>query len=526
MSKIRKPTFKSTIKDQRGQVLPWMAMTMALLIGMTGFAIDVGHAMLVHTQLQNSSDAAALAGAETLPATTAQSTAVAYSSMAGDKNVSGVYGTTTTTVTVACLNSLVKQYIQCPPPANANAVRVTQSVAVPMYFLRVFGIGTMTVRTTATAASKGAVSTPHNIAVILDTTLSMYYQDNDCGNTQIGCALNGFQTLMKYMYPCGPNASWSCGSTTNGFDRVALVSFPNVSVGTVGIDTNCTTLIPAYYQSPGWSPSPNINGYYYTMLPTTLIPWSGTPTALPYSFPVRGAQSYNPLLITSPTYQISQFSSDYQSKSTGAAPFSLNTQSNLVQAAGGDPGCGAMAPSNYDGDYGTYYAGALYAAQSALTAEQSTNPGSTNVIILLSDGDATAPNAANSPDPLSPSMGGLATSNGLYPSWNGMCGQGVVAAQYAASQGTVVYTIAYGSPLSGCASDQSPGPSSYIGISPCTAMSDMAQPSNNFYSDYNNTAGSSGCLSTAHPNTLDLTSIFATIGMDLTAARLIPAGTT
>jgi Flp pilus assembly protein TadG len=119
MSKTRNLTFHRTIKDQRGQVLPWMAMTMALLIGMTGFAIDVGHAMLVHTQLQNSSDAAALAGAETLPATTAQSTAMAYSSMAGDKNVGGVYGTTTTTVTVVCLNKLINA---CPRPTPTPCV--------------------------------------------------------------------------------------------------------------------------------------------------------------------------------------------------------------------------------------------------------------------------------------------------------------------------------------------------------------------------------------------------------------------
>jgi Flp pilus assembly protein TadG len=523
MSKTRNLTFHRTIKDQRGQVLPWMAMTMALLIGMTGFAIDVGHAMLVHTQLQNSSDAAALAGAETLPATTAQSTAMAYSSMAGDKNVGGVYGTTTTTVTVVCLNKLINAYIECLPPANANAVRVTQSVAVPMYFLRVFGIGNMTVRTTSTAASKGAISTPHNIAIIVDTTLSMYYQDQSCSNTQIACALNGVRGLLQYIAPCGPNGTWQCGSANSGFDRVSMFSFPNVSVGTVGIDTNCTTLIPQYYQSQGWTPSPNINGFYYTMLPTTPNPWSGVPTALPYSFPAVGASVYNPVGNSSATYQITPFLSDYQSTSSGSAPYTLNATSDLVQAAGGASGCGAMAPSNYDGDYGTYYAGALYAAQAALTAQQSQNPGSTNVIILLSDGDATAPNAANSPDPQSPSMGAPATGNGLYPSWNGMCGQAITASQYAASQGTVVYAVAYGSESVGCTSDLLI--SAYPGINPCNTMADIAQPSVNYFSDYNAPGGDPGCVS-GYRSATTLSSIFKEIAVDLTAARLIPNGTT
>jgi hypothetical protein len=42
------------------------------------------------------------------------------------------------------------------------------------------------------------------------------------------------------------------------------------------------------------------------------------------------------------------------------------------------------------GGEGTYYAGVIYAAQAALTAEATANPGSQNIMILVSDGAATS----------------------------------------------------------------------------------------------------------------------------------------
>ena len=56
-------------------------------------------------------------------------------------------------------------------------------------------------------------------------------------------------------------------------------------------------------------------------------------------------------------------------------------------AAGGVSGCGGIAPSNYDGDYGTYYAGAIYAALAALLAEQNSD-GNPNTIVILGDGNS------------------------------------------------------------------------------------------------------------------------------------------
>ena len=241
--------------------------------------------------------------------------------------------------------------------------------------------------------------------------------------------------------------------------------------------------------------------------------WNGVPTAAPYALPTAGASSYVP--DSTATYQITGFLSDYRTSNSAT---SLNSTSALVKAAGGVSGCGSMLPSNYDGVYGTYYAGAIYAAQSALTAQHVLNPNSENVLILLSDGNATAGSSWN----------GLATfenganGSGYYPSWVGECGQAIVAAQAATAAGTLVYTVAYGSEPTGCTTDANTG--QYPNISPCDTMAGIASAPQFFYSDWKQSGSGSTCIS-SQPVTA-LADIFKAIANDLTEARLIPNSAT
>jgi hypothetical protein len=284
-----------------------------------------------------------------------------------------------------------------------------------------------------------------------------------------------------------------------------------VTVGTASIDTNCTTGIPNPTAQNGYtnqSPYGNIS-----MLPAS--PWSGLPTDVAYSFPSAGASSYSPSGSNTATYQLTPYLSDYRTSDSAAT---LNSNSALVKAAGAVSGCGSMAPANFDGEYGTYYAGVIYAAQASLVNALANNPGSENVMIILSDGDATAPQTNNGytvmPSP--------ANSSGNYPSYVGECGQAIVAANAATAAGTLVYTVAYGSEPSGCASDAGAG--SYPNVSPCDTMSDMASAPQMFYSDWKQTGSGSTCYA-SQPITA-LNQIFAAIAADLTQARLIPNNTT
>jgi hypothetical protein len=192
----------------------------------------------------------------------------------------------------------------------------------------------------------------------------------------------------------------------------------------------------------------------------------------------------------------------------------MNSSSVLVKIAGNSSspagtttkGC-LTPPSSADvgGSVGqTYFAGAIYAAQTALQAEKPVADGliqsvpgmslvtSTNMIIFVSDGQANTdatkfpsnPSTATaqsisglsagvgginvayggttvySPLSTSENLAGVAGSWGKYPDSNNACQQAMMAAQYAASQKTVVIGVAYGSETNGCLVGDSP----YAGV--------------------------------------------------------------
>ena len=75
-----------TLKDQKGTVIVLFALTLTVLLGFTALAIDINDLYVRRNELQNASDAAALAGALLLPDTTAAS----YSAIeVANKNMNG-----------------------------------------------------------------------------------------------------------------------------------------------------------------------------------------------------------------------------------------------------------------------------------------------------------------------------------------------------------------------------------------------------------------------------------------------------
>jgi hypothetical protein len=321
----------------------------------------------------------------------------------------------------------------------------------------------------ATATPLSGKNTQVNVAMVVDTTASMGQQDSDinCNNTRIHCALNGVQTLLGQLTPCTAS---STKTNCTGFDQVSLFTFPNVIASTASNDTTCP---------------------------------SGNPTALPYSTPTPGA-SWTAPKGASATYQISDYLSDYSSNNQKGG--ALNTSSSLAIATGGggSQNCSGMQTP---GGEGTYYAGVIYAAQSSLASASAANPGSENIMIILSDGDANSTKISSGQH-----------SGNVYGSLDDQCQQAISAAQYATRQGTTVYTIAYGASSSGCSTDKS-GP--LAGISPCTAMQDMASAQGDFYSDATASQNKGQCASA---NSYSLDSIFTSIAAKFTNARLVPNG--
>ena len=354
---------------------------------------------------------------------------------------------------------LAQRRVQAPPPAKA-AVREARRPAMPSLRRkrRRFhygsegwsGFPTLNVTATATAAMAGGFNTPWNIAIIMDTTNSMSERDggrsaitrestapcsvcrsccSDLVSLPTGTDLHGDE--RRGSCGCGQPVRLSRGDECGRYGRHYLPDKHSFVSG------GC--LHDAEYQP-------------------SLHPWDRAGLKPDAALDRHVSDRY---VRSNRTYKTTDTSS------------TLNTASPVAIAAGeGGTSCtnGLYAP----GGEGTYYAQAIFAAQAALPRSRATTPGSQNAIILLSDGDARRAH----PTPydrrslqyqgaaLSRRQGtlngtGTSSSNPsgyrspTYPSALGECGQAMLAAQYAANQGTAVYTIGYGAPTSGgCATDQ------------------------------------------------------------------------
>jgi len=148
---------------------------LAALLLMAGLALDVGHATLNKTRLQNATDAAALAAAKildqthsTILATTEALTAFrANANSSGDQELANAYANGAGTISVTV------QYSATLPPftpgsPNGPYVRVSASgFTRPTWFSEIAGINQMTVSATAVSGPSPTVNTACDIVPLL-----------------------------------------------------------------------------------------------------------------------------------------------------------------------------------------------------------------------------------------------------------------------------------------------------------------------------------------------------------------------
>jgi Flp pilus assembly protein TadG len=595
MNKTSFSFVRRVLSDQSGQVLPWVTFGMVSMLGMAGLTIDVGHAYVVRSQLQGGTNAAALAAARTVYQSTTALTNEAdlFASNSSDANKNS-YVTGTPTVEPICVQALEANGATCTSTSAPNAVLVTQTASVPTTFLNVVGIHTMPIQTTALAALAGPAN-PWNIAIIEDGTGSMSATDSDCsGASQYQCALGGIQTLLTTIKSACSGAGPSCTPATSNV-RIAMFMFPNVLTSPVAGVTAFNSCSGATFTEP-------------------------QPYQV-YTLPLAGASSYAPMTYTqgsttwTASYEITYgasdadtngFVSDYYN-ANDASTFYLNSASSLVKAigyggtaSGSQAGCMAISPGgiNLNGAQGTpgatvkvnkanvgegitYYASVIYAAQAALTAEQTAYPGSQNAMVLLSDGQAntqwiyfpqgtltggTADTAQ--PSTISSTLGystlnttastsvvgayylttpnqeatALNANTGKYPDFLDECQQAIVAGQAATAAGTTVYAVAYGSENVGCNSTGEGHPDDYTDVTlvaagnnvaftltsltPCVTMENIASTSTTFYGvQQSGTGVDASCMGATQAYTT-MGSVWAGIGGNFIQARLLPSNST
>jgi hypothetical protein len=363
---------------------------------------------------------------------------------------------------------------------------------------------------------RGAQRGPYNVAIVMDATGSMSYPDggSNCTGTKAQCAEEGAQILLSQFSPCLPGLK-DCGTATNGnvdnpVDEVSLFTFPAYTAGTqLAYSQTCnatqTSSQPWPYPLIKYPDDKNFASMAHTN---------------PH-MPAIAAANLNTLISQ---YQVVPLTSNYRSSdspASGTDPLTIANSGvdannpSIVNAIGGNSYfgggsctgtyvCAQYTTAGHPGCVSTYFAGALFTAQAYLAANA--RPNATNVIILLSDGDANGGMMGAGSTHL--------TGNGNYPDSSRQCRQAIDVATAAKAAGTKVYTVGYGVSSGGCATD--------TGLSACSTLRSIASADSKFFVDTSSVKCAGATSVTMNGKTNSLSAIFTAIAGDLTLPRLVP----
>ncbi len=138
----RPPGVEPTDERERGATLVLSAAVLLVLIGMAGFAVDLGWLFLKTSETKKAAESAALAGVVHMPNPSSVPWgpgAEAYDVAIDVASRNGYTGSLGTTVAP---NEVL---------GKPNQLNVTISTSVPTFFMRVFGINTVAFTRSATA---------------------------------------------------------------------------------------------------------------------------------------------------------------------------------------------------------------------------------------------------------------------------------------------------------------------------------------------------------------------------------------
>jgi hypothetical protein len=514
---------------RRGTVALMVAISFTFLLGIASLSADYGYIMWVRSTLQAATNGAALAGAKDIGfGGTPVATAIKYGAMTTSlNNLPGITVVMTSGYpALQCFKVGPACSVNQTPPIAANGIQVQQKATVPLFFATIFGFPTMDITTSAAALAAGAAPPPLNVMFIVDATASMASSDSICGTTRIGCAVQGFETLLAELWPCASNLA-SCGAVTNHnvanpVDKAALLQFPGVqsiptggscrdlpTVAYAGVNgkTNNTTVSPSttlhFTNTPAFNNGSaealvtDMTHPSYIQAGTWLSSLGGT-TAVMSKSPTTGdtITSNDAIAVWPPVYQLVPLSSDYRTSDTAT---SLNLNSDLVAC---------LESLSAPGGFGTFYADAIKIAQQNLVANA--RDGARNVIILLSDGEANATVTHM-------------VAQGANPTAPDQCKHAVGEAQAAAAAGTWVYMVSYGTSAGGgCTTDIGNYANAcwvmgQIANVPGTAAGTYVNEPAHFYADAAN-----GCQSSVNPSITAIKAMFQNIVYSLTRPRMLP----
>lgn len=168
---------------QRGQVLPLLALSLAVLLGFAGLAVDVGYLEYWQQQQQTVTDAAAVGGAEQLARSSCSGASAAETAAQNDAQTNGF--SAGGNVIVSALT---------PPtsgPFSGNACAISVQITtkqVSTFFARLFGYPTGMNESTSAVAE--AESTGLGCIYLLKTTTSSTFNGDTVRAPECGILIN------------------------------------------------------------------------------------------------------------------------------------------------------------------------------------------------------------------------------------------------------------------------------------------------------------------------------------------------
>jgi Flp pilus assembly protein TadG len=243
---------KSFLTDQSGSSYIIFAFGVAMIFGMAGMAVDMGYAYMLRQRLQATADAAALAASAKL---SSPSSIVATAQRYAKLNMpTEHHGTILTSGDVQSGSWDPDTRTFTPGGAPNNAVKVTvrrstdNNNAVPTFFARVLGFGSVDV--VASAVATFATADSWDLNIVQDVTSSFSaeigdardgnqalldcIQQNSSGNSQVGItAFTGEATNLIDMKGIGDDYQELSDVVTN-LNKCGLGNMPACSGTHVG----------------------------------------------------------------------------------------------------------------------------------------------------------------------------------------------------------------------------------------------------------------------------------------------------
>lgn len=171
------------LRDERGQTLVLVALSITCVLGILGFGTDVGVLLRDRRRIQVAADSAAIAGAGEIRYATIDSKTVSTAARTAASQNGFTHGSNGVVVTVNDANGPLTG----PHTGDTNYVEVFVQMAAPTYFMRVFGLTSVTVNARSVA---GLGNVPNSTCgFILDSAASGSLQGQGNSNTTFNCGV-------------------------------------------------------------------------------------------------------------------------------------------------------------------------------------------------------------------------------------------------------------------------------------------------------------------------------------------------